>query len=140
MVPMEVCPYPFADLAERFPVSRGARHTALVTRISEHGFRPPILVWRGEVLFGKEFLQAYSEAGVEPVFETLSDDQEPLPSLVAAAIPILDLDNNHRAVLAYLVSQWSRRGRPRTDEEKSATLRNLTQEDAAKVFGAKTRP
>ena len=139
MVTMEVCPYPFTELAERFPVSRGARHTALVTRISEHGFRPPILVWRAEVLFGKEFLQAYTEAGVEPVFETLPDDEEPLPSLIAAAIPALDLDNKHRAVLAYLLSQWSQRGRPRADEEKSATLRNLTQEEAAKVFGAKTR-
>ena len=139
MVRIEDCPYPFTELAERFPVSRGAWHTALVTRISEHGFRPPILVWRGEVLFGKEFLQAYSEAGVEPVFKTLPDDEEPLPSLIAAAIPALDLDNNARAVLAYLVSQWSQRGRPRADEEKSATLRNLTQEDAAKVFGAKIR-
>ena len=139
MVPMEDCPYPFTEVAERFPVSRGARHAALVTRIREHGFRPPILVWEGEIIFGKEFLQAYAEAGVEPVFKTLPDDEEPLPSFFAAAIPALDLDNNQRAVLAYLVSQWSKRGRPRADEEKSATLRNLTQEDAAQVFGAKIR-
>ena len=74
---MEDCPYPFTELAERFPVSRGARHAALVARIREHGFRPHILVWRGEVLFGKEYLQAYAEAGVPPVFQTLPDDEEP---------------------------------------------------------------
>ena len=133
------CPYPISDLAEQFPVSDKKRHAALVTRISEYGFRPSVLVWRGEIIFGLEFLNAYAEAGLEPQFEILPDDAEPVPSLAAVAIPALDLDNNHRAVMAYLASQWSKRGRPRTEEEKSAKLRNLTQEQAGNLFGVGTR-
>ena len=132
-------PFPISTLAEAFPPSRQARYASLVVRIDRYGFRPPVIVWRGEIIFGLELLKAYTEAGVAPNFEHLPDDADPVETLAAGAIPILEMDNNQRGVSAYLLSQWSTRGRPRADEEKSANLRNITQEDSAKLYGVGVR-
>ena len=132
-------PFPISTLALAFPPSRPARYASLVVRIDRYGFRPPVIVWRGEIIFGVELLKAYTEAGVAPIFEHLPEDADPVETLAAGAIPVLEMDNNQRGVSAYLLSQWSTRGRPRAEEEKSANLRNITQEDSARLYGVGVR-
>ena len=132
-------PYPIDPLAETIPQSRPERYASLVVRIKHFGFRPPVIVWRGAIIYGVELLRAYSEAGVEPRFEYVPDDADPTEAFAAAAIPLLEMDSNARGVSAYLLSEWSTRGRPRDDEEKSANLRNITQEDSAKLYGVGIR-
>ena len=132
-------PYPISPVAEAFPPLHPARYAALMARISRYGFRPPIIVWRGEIIHGVELLQAYVDAGVEPRFGLLPDDAEPVDVLAADAIPYQEMDDNQRGLAGYLLSQWSTRGRPRTEDEKSANLRITTQEEAAELFGISVR-
>ena len=89
-------PYPIGPLAESFPPLSPARHAALVVRIAQHSFRPAVIVWREEIIFGVALLKAYKEAGMEPRFEQLADDADPTEALAAAAIPFLEMDNNAR--------------------------------------------
>ena len=70
-------PYPIGPLAESFPPLSPAQHAALVVRIAQHSFRPAVIVWREEIIFGVALLKAYKEAGVEPRFEQLADDADP---------------------------------------------------------------
>ena len=49
------------------------------------------------------------------------------------------MDQNEKAQTAYLMSQYSAPGRPRTPEENSANLRSFTQGEAAKLIGVSTR-
>ncbi len=55
-------PYPIGPLAESFPPLSPARHAALVVRIAQHSFRPAVIVWREEIIFGVALLKAYKEA------------------------------------------------------------------------------
>ena len=102
-------PYPIGPLAESFPPLSPAQHAALVVRIAQHSFRPAVIVWREEIIFGVALLKAYKEAGVEPRFEQLADDADPTEALAAAAIPFLEMDNNARGRAAWMASEWSTR-------------------------------
>ena len=104
-------PYPIDPLDESFPPLSPAQHAAVVVRITHHGFRPAVIVWRGRIIFGVALLKAYEEAGVEPLFEQLADDADPTEAL-AAAIPFLKMDSNARGRAAWMASEWSTRGRP----------------------------
>ena len=132
-------PYPINPLSEAFPRSRRARYASLVVRISEYGFRPAVLVWNGEIIYGLELLQAYAEAGVEPRFKNLPDEADPLFSIVAEAIPSQEMDNNERAVSACLLYQWSKSERTRAELEKCANLRTISQQEAADIYGVLLR-
>ena len=63
-------PYPIGPLAESFPPLSPARHAALVVRIAQHSFRPAVIVWREEIIFGVALLKAYKEAGPSQFQET----------------------------------------------------------------------
>ena len=78
-------PYPIGPLAESFPPLSPARHAALVVRIAQHSFRPAVIVWREEIIFGVALLKAYKEAGVEPRFEQLAANSPPLPGAATCA-------------------------------------------------------
>ena len=131
--------YPIGQLAESFPPLSPARHAALVVRIDQHGFRPAVIVWREEIIFGVALLKAYKEAGLEPRFEQLADDADPTEALAAAAIPFLEMGNNARGRAAWMTSEWSTRGRPRDEDQNSANLRNKTGAAMAQRFGVSVR-
>ena len=132
-------PYPIGPLAESFPPLSPAQHAALVVRIAQHSFRPAVIVWREEIIFGVALLKAYKEAGVEPRFEQLADDADPTEALAAAAIPFLEMDNNARGWAAWMASEWSTRGRPRDEDQNSANLQNKTRAAMAERFGVSVR-
>ena len=132
-------PYPIGQLAESFPPLSPTRHAALVVRIAQHGFRPAVIVWRDEIIFGVALLKAYEEAGVEPRFEQLADDADPTEALAAAAIPFLEMDSNARGRAAWTASEWSTRGRPREEDQNSANLQNKTRDIMAQRYGVSVR-
>ena len=132
-------PYPIDPLDESFPPLSPAQHAALVVRITHHGFRPAVIVWRGGIIFGVALLKAYEEAGVEPRFEQLADDADPTEALAAAAIPFLKMDSNARGRAAWTASEWSTRGRPRDEDQNSANLQNKTRGAMAARFGVSVR-
>ena len=132
-------PYPVNSLAQPFPPLPPARYEALLVRIREYNSRPPITLWKGEIIHGVEFLQAYASAGVEPRFEPVPDDADPREFLMAESLPYQEMDDNARGIAAYLFSQWSTRGRPRAQDENYANLRNIPQEESAASFGVSLR-
>ena len=133
------CPYPISFLALAFPPLIPARYARLLARIRAHGLRRPIVVWRGQVIDGLHRLKACLEAGVEPRYEVLDDAEDPFEYLGDENVPFRNMDQNEKAQTAYLMSQYSAPGRPRTPEENSANLRNITQGEAAKLIGVSTR-
>ncbi len=132
-------PYPIGFLAETFPPLSPAGHAALVARISRHGYRPPVIVWKEEVVFGVELLEAYAEAGVEPRFEHVLEEEDPSERISAEAVPSLEMDDNARAVAAALASQWSTPGRPRDEDKNSANLQNKTRAAMAERYAVSVR-
>ena len=133
------CPYPISFLALAFPPLIPARYARLLASIRARRLRRPIVVWRGQVIDGLHRLKACLEAGVEPRYEVLDDAEDPFEYLGDENVPFRNMDQNEKAQTAYLMSQYSAPGRPRTPEENSANLRNITQGEAAKLIGVSTR-
>ena len=137
--PHSPAPYSINPLAEAFLRSPRALYASLVVRIAQYDFRPKVIVWREEIIYGVELLDAYAEAGVEPLYKHLPNEADPLVSLVGEAIPYQTMDNNGRAVSAYLLSRWSTRGRPRAERENYENLRIISQQEAAGIYGVRLR-
>ena len=133
------CPYPISPLAHMFPPLSPAQYSRLLASIIAHGLIHPIVVWRGEIIDGLHRLRACLEAGVDPRYEVLDDAENPFEYLAGVNISHRDMDQNDKARLAYDMSQYSAPGRPRATDENSANLRNITQEEAAKLIGVSTR-
>ena len=133
------CPYPISFLALAFPPLRPARYARLLASIRAHGLRRPIVVWRGQVIDGLHPLKACQEAGVEPRYEFLDEGEDPFEYLADENIALRDMTQNARALTAYLMSQYSTPGRPRTAAANSAEMRNITQGEAAELVGVSTR-
>ena len=133
------CPYAISALALMFPPLSPARYARLLASIRAHGLRRPIVVWRGQVIDGLHRLKACLEAGVEPRYEFLDEGEDPFEYLADENVPFRNMDQNGKAQTAYLMSQYSAPGRPRTPAENSANLRSYTQDQAAKLVGVSTR-
>ena len=131
-------PYPINPLAENAPQSRPARYKALVARISRYDARPPITVWRGQIIFGVELLKAYAEAGVDPTYEFLEDDTDLIEYFGKEGLPFLEMSTNERAILGHYMSESSTRGRPSNDDQYYANLR-IKQKEAATLSGVSVR-
>ena len=116
-----------------------AQYARLLASIRAHGLLNPIVVWQGQVIDGVHRLLACLEAGVEPRYEFLDGDADPLQYLADVAVPYRDMTQNDKARLAYDMSQYSRPGRPRATDENSAHVRNITQGEAAGLVGVSPR-
>ena len=133
------CPYPISPLAQAFPPLGPAQYAHLLASIRDRGLRNPITVWRGEIIDGVHRLRACSETGVQPRYEFLEDNEDPYEYLADVNIPFRGMTQNQKALTAHLMSQYSTPGRPRSTQENSANLRNITQEEAARLVGVSPR-
>ena len=133
------CPYAISVLALMFPPLSPARYARLLASIRAHGLRRPIVVWRGQVIDGLHRLKACLEAGVEPRYEFLDEGEDPFEYLADENISLRAMTQNEKALAAYLMSQYSTPGRPRTAAANSAEMRNITQGEAAELVGVSTR-
>ena len=114
-------------------------YARLLASIRERGLRNPIIVWRGEVIDGVHRLRACIEAGVEPRYQYLEDHEDPRGVLVDVSMPYRHMTQNEKAVTALLMSQYSMPGRPQSSGQNSATLRSMTQGEAARLVGVSQR-
>jgi protein gp37/ParB-like chromosome segregation protein Spo0J len=71
----ELGPYTVHPLADVFPLLEGDEFDELVLSIKEHGLQTPIVLSTDEstVIDGRNRYRACMEAGVDPVFRTISD-------------------------------------------------------------------
>ena len=133
------CPYRISALATAFPPLPPADYARLRDSIEARGLRTPIVVWRGEIIDGIHRLRACIETGVAPTYRFLGDDEDPVAFVVDVNMPFRNMSQNQKAQAAYLMSQFSTPGRPRSAQENSANLRNITQGEAAKLVGVSPR-
>ena len=88
-------------------------------------------------------MRACIEAGIEPRYEVLGDNEDPYEYLADVNISLRGMTQNEKALTAHLMSQYSTPGRPRSPEENSANLRSftrsITQGEAAKLVGVSPR-
>ena len=133
------CPYPISFLAMMYPALSPTKYSRLLTSIIAHGLIHPIVVWRCHIIDGVHRLKVCLELGVEPRYEFLDDDADPLTYLAGTNLTFRDMTQNDKALLAHEMSQFSKAGRSRATDENSAHVRNLTQGEAAELVGVSTR-
>ena len=91
-------PHPHATL---FPLLQGDEFQALVEDIKANGLRQPIILYRNQILDGRNRYRACIEAGVEPRFtEFAGTDDEALAYVISANLHRRHLTTCQRAVLA----------------------------------------
>ena len=106
---------------------------ALNCSLDAAGQLVPILRHGGLVLDGRARLRWCAEGGVEPRFEDLSSDAEPLEALLAANLQRRHLTRSQRAIAAARIATLAP-GRPEKGQRCTFTI-----EEAAKRFGISDR-
>lgn len=78
---MSACKTEFAihPAADMFPILDGKDLAGIIASMQREGFRAdkPIIVWRDQIIDGRNRLAASKIAGVEPAFKRVSDDADP---------------------------------------------------------------
>ena len=128
--------YPISDLAYLFPDMTDAQFERLVKSIQANGLRVPITVWRGEIIDGRHRYAACLRAGVEPRFEYLDDDEDPVQFVLDKNGEVRVLDTSGRAVVGYKLSSMSKPGRPVDSQDEEL---QMTQGEAALRLGVSRR-
>ena len=138
--------YPISDLANLFPEASPEEYQDILASIEEIGQQEPIGVKDGQIFDGRNRLRACRELGIEPRFIELGDDVDPLQYVLAKNLARRHLDASQRAVIAYKLSAWSKRGGDRRSEayregvDHSAILPDgFTQEQSAKLLAVSPR-
>ena len=126
--------YTVHPLAHLFPPLSPEQFDALVASIMALGLLDPITVWQGQIIDGLHRLRACKEAGVEPRYEYLDDDADPVTYVIAKNGTGREMDESQRAVVAHELSRWSTPGRPRGDDENCSDVNSFTQAEAAKAL------
>ena len=137
------CPrtlYVVSSLVRIFPDKPEPEYGALKESISRLGLLDPILMWRGAVVDGYHRLRACLELGVEPRFDVLSDDADPMEIVVDRMGTQRRLNETARAAAAVRAMGRPKPGRPKGSGKKRANLRVFrTRRWAAKNFRVSER-
>ena len=126
--------YTVHPLAHLFPPLSPEQFEALVASIMALGLLDPITVWQGQIIDGLHRLRACREAGVEPRYEYLDDEADPVTYVIAKNGTGREMDESQRAVVAHELSRWSTPGRPRGGDENRSDVNSYTQAEAAKAL------
>ncbi len=126
--------YPVHPLALLFPPLTPEKYAELVASIMDIGLLDPIIVWQGHIIDGLHRLRACKEAGVEPRYKVLDDDDDPVKYVIAKNGLRREMDESQRAVVAHELSRWSAPGRPRENAGNCSPLNSLTQVQAASAL------
>lgn len=122
--------------AEAFPMMPGIELQSLAADIQAHGQREPIVVFRGEVLDGRNRLRACQMVNVEPSFARLDAEVHaaggPVAYVVSCNIRRRHLDESQRAMVAAKLANL--RDGQRADRAASIEAPAVSQADAARML------
>ena len=131
--------YPISDLAYLLPEMGEQSFSELVKSIHEVGLLEPISVWRGQILDGRHRYQACLLAGVEPEFQHLPDDIDPLAFVLAKGLDRRHLSTSQKAVIAYRLTVMSPEHVCSEDQACAFLHTGVTQQQAADRFRVSRR-
>jgi hypothetical protein len=136
-------PHPFADI---FPLMNDAELKVLSDDILKNGLRLPITVRDKKILDGRNRFRACRMVSVQPIYEELPADKDPLAFVISANLHRRHLNETQRGVVAARLTNMQRGGKeanPSKDgiapisQAKAAELLNVsskTVERAAKLI------
>ena len=131
--------YPIHPLAFLSPDRTPEEQALLVESISQLGQVDLITRWRKQIVDGRHRLYACQKLGIEPEFEDLPDDADVLGHVMARQVLGRRMSDSQMAAYVAELCLWSTPGRPRADDENSAEMPSLTQDQAAKLGRVSTR-
>ena len=139
--------YTISRLAAALPTIPDHEFEALKADIQDNGQRDPISVLNGEVIDGRHRQEALAQLGIEPRYEFLPDDTDPLKFILSRHRHRRNMNTSQAALAAariYLLSKDGPQGAGAYDgdsDAESAILQipALTQAEAAGLFGVRQR-
>lgn len=92
--------YPEHPAAGLMPLLSGDQMADLVADIRERGLLHPIVLYKGQILDGRNRYRACNEAGVSPRFETLAECASPTAYVLSVNVVRRQLSDTDKAVIA----------------------------------------
>ena len=127
----------FHPVSELFPAMPEAEFETLVADIRTNGLHEPIQVLGNQIIDGRHRYRACLQAGVEPRFVTVSEDEDLNALVISLNLHRRHLDESQRSTIAARIANM-RQGE-RTDLQPSANLQKVSQAQAAKMLNVSER-
>jgi ParB-like chromosome segregation protein Spo0J len=127
----------FHPLADIFPLMTGAEFDDLVADVKAHGLLEPIVIYRGQILDGRNRYRACEAAGVDYLTTTIIDIEfDPLSFVISRNLKRRHLNESQRAMIAARLATL-RRGDNQHSEGlpigRSSELLNVSERSIARA-------
>ena len=132
--------YILSPMALLFPELSPSEFQQMVESIAQRGLQNPITRWRGQIIDGRHRYEACLLAGVEPRFQDLPDDANPLELVMDQNASRRHMSESQRAIAAHKLFEassgdWAALGLPGV----SANLQRFSLAAAAERFNVSRR-
>jgi len=114
---MTATKYEIHPAAELFPMMSDVEFNGLKADIKQHGQRDDIMIWKGQLVDGRNRLRACDELGIEPSLCEMSEELDPVAWVLSHNLHRRHLTTSQRAMVA----------------DKLATLRNGEKKGASGI-------
>lgn len=128
--------YEIHGAANIFPMLADAQLAELAADIKANGLREAIKLYQGKVIDGRNRLAACERAGVEPRFEVLADDLNPIAYVISINLHRRHLTESQRAMVAAKIADMG--SGARTDIP-TANLQEVSRAAAAEMLNVSER-
>ena len=132
--------YVVSSLARIFPPKSGPEYAALKDSVRSVGLLEPLLLWRRTVVDGFHRLRACLELGVQPEFDALPAEADPMEIVANRVGHQRHLNETARAAAAVMAMGKPSPGRPKGSGKNRANLRGFrTRKWASESFRVSER-
>ncbi len=127
--------------ANIFPMMNGADFEQLKASIEEIGLQEPIVLWKQQVIDGRNRLRACEELGIDPQEAELDDGVDPVAFAIAANQRRRNLTNKSQLAMCAAKMAGLKSGRPTTVPIGTVSdADKLAAEEAGTTFGIGRTP
>lgn len=130
--------YEVHPVAELFPLMSEDEYQGLKEDINENGQREDIVVWKGQLIDGRNRLRACNELGRNPSIAELDDELDPLKYVISHNLHRRHLTTSQRAMVAASIANL-KNGEVGNGRKVATQICVPTVEDAAKLMNTSKR-